>query len=91
MSESKESSASTSAGQKGVESKMDKTKMQETPPIDPELDILSERFNPLKALYAPSVPLPVQNAPIYNNLAHYESVMKQRQQQHRSGESSVSE
>lgn len=47
--------------------------------IDPELDIRSEHFNPLKALYAPEIDIPVKNAPHYNNIAHYESALKRQQ------------
>lgn len=47
---------------------------------DPELDILSEQFNPLKALTTSKIfNLPRQNAPIYNNLAQFESAMKKQQ------------
>lgn len=88
MSESKDQSASTSGK---AATKTDRNKTQETQLIDPELDITSVQFNPLKALYAPTVRLPVENAPIYNNLAHYESAMRFKQQQHASGDSSVSE
>lgn len=47
--------------------------------IDPELDIRSEHFNPLKALYAPEIDIPIQNAQLFNNLAHYESALKRQQ------------
>lgn len=90
MSESKKPPDAASAIEK-VEKGMDKTKKPETQSIDPELDIMSPRFNPLKALYAPADHLPVENAPCYNNLAHYESAMKLQQQRQLSGDSSVSE
>lgn len=92
MSESNKPSVSSSATQK-TESKNDKNKNKETPIVDPELDIKSGQFNPLKALYASSVHVPIENVPIYNNIAHYESAMKMRQQQQRntSVDGSVSE
>lgn len=70
MSESKET-ASTSAESVDGENKK--------PEIDPELDIRSEHFNPLRALYAPEIFIPVKNPPLYNNLAHFESAMKRRE------------
>lgn len=53
--------------------------------IDPELDIRSEYFNPIKALYAPEIKIPVQNPRLYNNVAQYESAMKRLE----SGQTSV--
>lgn len=47
--------------------------------IDPELDIRSELFNPLKALLSPEIQIPIKDAPYYNNVAHYESAMKRQQ------------
>lgn len=70
MSESKESESS------------DEIKIEN---IDPELDIRSELFNPLKALLSPEIRIPIKNAPQYNNVAHYESAMRRQE----SGESSV--
>lgn len=46
---------------------------------DPELDIRSEYFNPLKALLSPELHMPIRDAPMYNNIAHYESVMRRQQ------------
>lgn len=46
--------------------------------VDPELDIKSEHFNPLKALLSTDVPIPIGDAPLYNNIAHYESTMKRQ-------------
>lgn len=46
--------------------------------IDPELDIRSESFNPLRALLSSDTPIPVEDAPQFNNVAHYESAMKQQ-------------
>lgn len=89
MSESKKPSASSSDTQKAA-SKNEKNKNQETQIVDPELDLKSAHFNPLKALYASSVHVPVDNVPTYNNIAHYESTMRMRQQQHTSGDGSVS-
>lgn len=42
---------------------------------DPTLDITSEKFDPLKALYASKVVLPVRNAKVYDNVGKYESVV----------------
>lgn len=89
MSDSNEPSTSSSASQKS-KSKGDRSKDRETQIVDPELDIRSAQFNPLKALYASSVPLPNENAPIYDNISQYESAMKLRPQQHTSGDGSVS-
>lgn len=49
--------------------------------FDPELNIRSELFNPLKALLSPETPIPVENAPQYNNVAHYESALKRQSTQ----------
>lgn len=70
MSESKEL-ASTSS-----DTKSDDLQSQVT---DPELDIRSEYFNPLKALLSPELHMPIKDAPMYNNIAHYESTMKRQQ------------
>lgn len=46
--------------------------------ICPELDIRSELFNPLKALLSSDTPIPVEDAPLFNNIAHYESALRQQ-------------
>lgn len=40
--------------------------------LDPELDIKSEKFNPLKALTSPDFVLPVEKAKIFDNVAAFE-------------------
>ncbi|KAG4079855.1 hypothetical protein HA402_014986 [Bradysia odoriphaga] len=42
---------------------------------DPTLDITSEHFDPLKALYAKNVKVPYKNAKVYDNLSQYESAI----------------
>lgn len=44
--------------------------------IDRKLDISSDQFDPLLALYSSAVPLPYPNIKCFNNLAEYESFMK---------------
>ncbi|XP_066505803.1 U7 snRNA-associated Sm-like protein LSm11 [Hoplias malabaricus] len=44
--------------------------------IDKKLDISSEQFDPLLALYSPKVPLPFPNIKCFNNIAEYESFIK---------------
>lgn len=44
--------------------------------IDPELDIRSDKFNPLKALLTTEKLVLNENAPIYDNIAVFESRMK---------------
>ncbi|XP_042594276.1 U7 snRNA-associated Sm-like protein LSm11 isoform X2 [Cyprinus carpio] len=44
--------------------------------IETKLDISSDRFDPLLALYSPQVPLPYPNIKCFNNIAEYESFMK---------------
>ncbi|GLV31082.1 hypothetical protein CBL_12155 [Carabus blaptoides fortunei] len=48
----------------------------DTSEYDASLDFCSEHFNPLKALYAPNIIIPVPNARVYDNLAKYESVQR---------------
>jgi hypothetical protein len=43
---------------------------------DESLDATSERFDPLKALYSSKVRLPSSEAPIYDNVAKFENVLK---------------
>lgn len=51
-----------------------------TDDYDPELDILSEHFNPLRALTTDRIiNLPETNAPIYDNLASCESALHRQQ------------
>ncbi|XP_004587549.2 U7 snRNA-associated Sm-like protein LSm11 [Ochotona princeps] len=46
-------------------------------PPSPRLDVSSDSFDPLLALYAPRVPpIPYPNAPCFNNLAAYESFLR---------------
>lgn len=52
------------------------------PEIDPELDIRSKQFNPLKALYAQRVPQIVENARVYDNLALFEPIFKREFSRH---------
>jgi hypothetical protein len=44
---------------------------------DAELDLTSETFNPLKALYSTDVKLPVKNVKRFDNLAIFLSRLKQ--------------
>lgn len=45
--------------------------------IDPELDICSAKFNPLKALLTDEKLVLHENAPIYDNISIFESRTKQ--------------
>ncbi|RXM92626.1 U7 snRNA-associated Sm-like protein LSm11 [Acipenser ruthenus] len=40
------------------------------------LDVSSDHFDPLLALYSPDIPLPYPNVKCFNNLAEYESFLK---------------
>lgn len=42
---------------------------------DPTLDISSEQFDPLKALYADNVRLPYENAKMFDNVSRFESYL----------------
>lgn len=64
-----------SDSEKPAEKKSDDTAPDESKPIDPELDIRSEAFNPLKAIYSTKTYVPVTKAKIYDNIAKFESVM----------------
>ncbi|KAI4880160.1 hypothetical protein NFI96_031177 [Prochilodus magdalenae] len=44
--------------------------------LNRKLDISSDQFDPLLALYSPQVPLPYPNIKCFNNIAEYESFMK---------------
>ncbi|XP_072519654.1 U7 snRNA-associated Sm-like protein LSm11 [Salminus brasiliensis] len=44
--------------------------------LDKKLDISSDQFDPLLALYSPQVPLPFPNIKCFNNIAEYESFIK---------------
>ncbi|KAK7922579.1 hypothetical protein WMY93_009481 [Mugilogobius chulae] len=54
----------------------DGSKPQATESVEDETDVCSEKFNPLAALYSPTVKLPFPNAKCLNNLAAYESALK---------------
>ncbi|KAH0564373.1 hypothetical protein KQX54_011712 [Cotesia glomerata] len=43
---------------------------------DESLDPTSELFDPLKALYSDKTKVPVKNAPIFDNITKFESVLK---------------
>uniref|UniRef100_A0A8C6R987 U7 snRNA-associated Sm-like protein LSm11 n=1 Tax=Nannospalax galili TaxID=1026970 RepID=A0A8C6R987_NANGA len=46
-------------------------------PPSPRLDVSSDSFDPLLALYAPCLPpIPYPNAPCFNNVAEYESFLR---------------
>lgn len=46
-------------------------------PPSPRLDVSSDSFDPLLALYAPHLPpIPYPNAPCFNNVAEYESFLR---------------
>lgn len=42
---------------------------------DPTLDLTSEHFDPLKALYSDNVTVPYKNAPVYDNISKYYSAV----------------
>lgn len=42
---------------------------------DSALDITSEHFDPLRALYASNIIVPVRNAPLFDNVSKYESAV----------------
>lgn len=55
----------------------EKTRWDHDEPTDPELDPYSPKFNPLKALYSePEIKLPDPNAPVYDNLSKFISLME---------------
>ena len=43
---------------------------------DESLDLSSDKFDPLKALYSSKVSVPVPTAPRYDNLSKYETAQK---------------
>jgi len=43
-----------------------------------ELDLMSPKFDPLKALYTKNVRLPIPKAPILDNLHKYSSALNRR-------------
>nr|XP_033783440.1 U7 snRNA-associated Sm-like protein LSm11 [Geotrypetes seraphini] len=45
-------------------------------PVDERLDVSSELFDPLLALYSPRTPLPFPGARCFNNLSEYESFVQ---------------
>lgn len=46
--------------------------------IDPTLDITSEHFDPLKALYSDEMIIPYKNAKVYDNISKYESAVRSK-------------
>lgn len=48
----------------------------ESSTVDPELDIASDKFSPMRALKSPSFTLPVKNAKIFDNVAKFETHWK---------------
>lgn len=46
--------------------------------IDPELDIRSEKFNPLKALLSPNTIIPYPDEKIYDNIAAFEAKLRKQ-------------
>lgn len=52
---------------------------EEATPADEDadkVDVCSEKFDPLLALYSPSVSVPFPNVRCFNNVSHYESFLK---------------
>lgn len=43
--------------------------------IDPSIDITSEHFDPLKALYSENVNCKYKNAKVYDNISQFESLV----------------
>ncbi|XP_023717077.1 U7 snRNA-associated Sm-like protein LSm11 [Cryptotermes secundus] len=46
---------------------------------DEALDFTSPKFNPLKALYSKNVRLPIENAPVFDNIHKYHSSLNPRE------------
>lgn len=56
-----------------------KTENEPQKEYDPALDVYSEHFDPLKALYSDKFVVPCKNAKVYDNLSQFESkVMRPR-------------
>lgn len=51
----------------------DNLEREKAEPIDTSLDITSEHFDPLKALYSENLVIPYKNAKVYDNISKYES------------------
>ncbi|KAI4486499.1 hypothetical protein M0804_005869 [Polistes exclamans] len=43
---------------------------------DESIDITSDKFDPIKAIYSKKIRLPSTSAPLYDNVSMYESRMK---------------
>ena len=43
------------------------------------LDLMSPKFDPLKALYSKNVRLPIPNAPVLDNIHKYRSALNRRE------------
>uniref|UniRef100_A0A8C1UXZ8 LSM11, U7 small nuclear RNA associated n=1 Tax=Cyprinus carpio TaxID=7962 RepID=A0A8C1UXZ8_CYPCA len=74
-SERRSAPSQTSDQQTTTETSRQKLETEEDD-IETKLDISSDRFDPLLALYSPQVPLPYPNIKCFNNIAEYESFMK---------------
>lgn len=61
---------------KKTEAKPQSDNRTEKKVFDPELDVKSDKFNPLKALTSSDFVLPVEKAKIFDNVAVFESYWK---------------
>lgn len=70
-----EGDRTTGAGHSGPLSNASPGERGDSPP-GPQLDVSSDRFDPLLVLYSPKVPLPFPEVRAFNNLAEYESFQR---------------
>lgn len=47
-------------------------------PVDPTLDVTSEFFDPLKALYSNTIHIPFKNAKIFDNVSIFEATLARK-------------
>lgn len=59
---------------KPAKSDNDAETLEQKESTDPELDVCSKEFNPIKALLASKATVPYPNAPIYDNIAKFEAI-----------------
>lgn len=61
-----------------IDDKPDSDRTESEEPVDPTLDLTSELFDPLKALYSNTIHIPAKKSKLFDNVSIFESTLARK-------------